>query len=583
MKHIISATLIAFCFSISVKAQVKQAHVGDDGKVHTTDVPHLQFSKTTLNKQPAPWPKSFVPDPSFKNFRGVCLEDINDDGKDEIITGINDTIYAFIGNGDLLWKHHIEGTAIYPPSAADVDNDGDIEIFLNTGGYPNNGKVYGFDHEGNVLPGWPVNFNDNWMICAPALANLDDDPGMEIITAERSTPGKLHVLHHDGSEMDGWPVPLDGTPAVTPTVGRFSGNISGEWNNRIIMCSTTAMFIFKSDGSICDGFPLVHPGIKYSYQSPLLFQSKMAEKGLGFDQFYIIGASHGDSASFFALDTAGNMVDGYPVMTTDTSWTYGTPSLVYKEGTTGVWLNGQPGANGDSLYPGIYYDSFNDQGFVERYDGLEGFISSAPKNTPDNFFVFTGSNMVTTEGNGFVHAYNLHSEDTGFSMEEMAGYPLMVKGFTFMNGINIGNIDDDDYPELVVLSYDSNASEEDSTYINVFDFDETIYHDENYINGTYKGSNTRSGFHFWISSGIDSQKLNTDFHLYPNPANNQIYTGEYTLKNYSIYSPDGRLVQKNTNHTGNSILIHQLDNGYYIIKGIDTNGNHVVSRFIKRR
>ncbi|MDA3819175.1 MAG: T9SS type A sorting domain-containing protein, partial [Candidatus Delongbacteria bacterium] len=575
MKHISTVVFITLCLCMSAQAQVKQAHVGNDGKVFTTEIPHLQFSKHTTDKQPEPWPKSFLPDQSFKNFRGVCLEDINDDGKDEIITGIRDTIYAFSGDGTCLWKQKLSGTAIYPPSAADVDNDGDIEIFLNTGGF-SGPRVYGFDHEGNILSGWPMNINDNWMICAPALANLDDDPDLEIITAERSTPGKLHVLHHDGSEMDGWPVPLDGTPATTPTVGGFSGNI-GDWNNRIIMCSTSAMFVFKADGSICDGFPLVRNGVKYSYQSPLLIQSKMAEKELGFDQFYILGASHGDSASFFALDTAGNMIEGYPVMTTNNSWTYGAPSLVYQEGTTGVWLNGQPGASGDSLYPGIYYDNFMHQGFVERYDGLEGFITSTPKNTPDNFFVFTGSNLRTTDGHGFVHAYDLHSDDAGFSMEELTGYPLMVKGFTFMNGINIGNIDDDSYPELVVLSYDSNASIEDSTYINVFDFDETAY-DSNYTNGTYKGSNTRSGYQFWINSNIDAHPLNKELSLYPNPTEEQIFIDGCHLKEYCIYSTDGRIVQRDVNHTGNHISIHELDNGYYILKGIASKGNRVTGR-----
>src|SRR6056297_2224144 len=202
--------IILLLFAAGSFAQMQQAVLTENGKTETIKLPYYEKENRGLSSQKAGWPQAFVPDASFKNMRGLCLADIDGDYKDEILAAIADSLYVINGDGTRLWTAHLEGTAIYPPSVGDVDHDGDPEIFLNTGGVPASGRVYGFDHEGNLLPGWPLNFNDNWMICAPALANIDDNPDLEIFTAERSNPGKLHVLHHDGSEMDGWPVELDG-------------------------------------------------------------------------------------------------------------------------------------------------------------------------------------------------------------------------------------------------------------------------------------------------------------------------------------------------------------------------------------
>jgi hypothetical protein len=571
--------IIMLLFAAGSFAQMQQAVLTESGKTETIKLPYYEKENRGLSSQKEGWPQAFVPDASFKNMRGLCLADIDGDYKDEILAAIADSLYVINGNGSRLWTAHLEGTAIYPPSVGDVDNDGDLEIFLNTGGVPASGRVYGFDHEGNLLPGWPLNFDDNWMICAPALANIDDNPDLEIFTAERSNPGKLHVLHHDGSEMDGWPVELDGYPAVTPTVGNFSGFSIGDQNNRIIMCSTTGLYAFKPDGSLCEGFPVLREGVKYSYQSPLLIKTPLGAKNLNFDEAYIIGANHGDSASFYALDTAGNLADGYPVSTTGNNWTYGAPSINYAETTSGVWLNGQPGANGDNLYPGIYYDSFNEQGFFERYDGLEGFISSLFMYDNDDFYCFTGSNMVTQNGDGFVHAY-LVNNNGSTTIGELTDYPMMVQGFTFMNGINVGNIDDDSFPELVALSYDQNMSDDDSTYINVFDFDLADYN-MNMVNGTYKGTNTRSGYHFWYSSGSVNDSPIKTLTAWPNPVKHYLTIENDELESFQIHDATGRIVMQSSIPSNSRIDVSHLPSGIYVLSGRNQLTEQYKLRFVK--
>jgi hypothetical protein len=583
MRYIVTGFFITLCLCISVKAQVIEAHIDDSGKVYTTELPHLQFSKNSLDKQAEPWPKSFVPDPSFKNFRGVCLEDINNDGKDEIITGINDTIYAFKGNGDLLWHRHIEGTAIYPPSSADIDGDGKIEIFLNTGGHPNNGRVYGFDHEGNVLDGWPLNFSNHWMICAPALADIDGDGNMEILTSERNDtdlPGKLHVLKADGTPFsDNWPQEIEGVPAVTPSAGTFGsiGNKAG--NADIITCSTTGLYAFNADGSQKSGFPVENDSIKYSYQSPLLVHAQSPNKLFSSADDFITGANHGNKPGFYCMDTSGNMLEGYPVLTADSNWTYGPPTCFGNNCDMDFLLIGQPGATGEGNYPAIYYDTGNQNGFFERTDGLEGFITVMKCTNQSGYYVFTGSNMITQTGLGFIHAYHMVNTGTDIQFTELAGFPKMVPGFTFINGINLGDVDSDPYPELVVLSYETSGSE-DSTYINVFDFDEQEY-DRNKTYPTYKGDNSRAGERYAFECLSNNEHAVNTLSVYPNPVEDMLFLEIPETAQVRIYNITGHCVMQ-TNLTGNhQIPVSGLTPGIYIIKADSKNGKKHYGKFTK--
>ncbi|MFO7791345.1 MAG: T9SS type A sorting domain-containing protein [Bacteroidales bacterium] len=586
MKYLISGIITLFSFYLVTDAQVKQAHVDKSGKIFTTEHPHFHFPGTkNKSKQPVPWPKAFVPNQSFKNFRGVCLEDINHDGKDEIITGINDSIYVLSGEGDILWSHYVEGTAIYPPSAADINGDGEIEIVLNTGGSPANGRVYVFDHEGNVLEGWPVNFNDHWMTCAPALADINGDGIMQILTAERvgnDLPGKLHVLNPDGTSFsENWPQEMDGIPAVTPTAGYFEGNSGTSSGADIIMCSTTGLYAFNIDGSQKNGFPVERDSVKYSYQSPLLVHSESESKLFSATDNFIAGAKHGDLPGFYCMDTSGNMLGDYPVLTADSNWTYGAPTCIGSYCNIDFLLNGQPGANGEGNYPAIYYDNGSQNGFFERFDGLEGFITAIECSNQDGYYVFTGSNLKTETGLGFVHAYHMENDGTDVTFTELSGFPKMVPGFTFVNGINVGDTDGDEYPELVVLSYDQDMSEEDSTYINVFDFDEQPY-DPDKAYPTYKGDNTRAGeVRAFQCPGNSEIHTKNALSIYPNPVKDILFIELEGIDHYRIYNITGHCIMQAKQPEINQVPVSELPSGIYFIEAGDSFGRTYYSKFTK--
>ncbi|MCZ6783958.1 MAG: S8 family serine peptidase, partial [Proteobacteria bacterium] len=100
-------------------------------------------------------------------------------------------------------------------AADDLDGDGEIEIVAASA----EGKLYVWDAHGNRRAGFPVatdpalslpedrdRFNDAdvGIFAAPTLADLDGQPGLEILVA--AADGHLYAWHDDGSEVEGFPV-----------------------------------------------------------------------------------------------------------------------------------------------------------------------------------------------------------------------------------------------------------------------------------------------------------------------------------------------------------------------------------------
>ena len=186
--------------------QWEKASLNDDMtiRVEKVNAAFIQSNKTEANQIPG-FPIAVPANQSFKNMRNVALADMNGDHIEDIIFAADGKLYVYTYQG-LLWSQNLIGTAIYPPSIGDIDGDGFLDIVQVTGGSPANGRIFVFDRQGNVLSGWPVNFNNNWIICAPALSDIDNDNKMEIICNERLTNGKVHILKFDGTEYSAnWP------------------------------------------------------------------------------------------------------------------------------------------------------------------------------------------------------------------------------------------------------------------------------------------------------------------------------------------------------------------------------------------
>lgn len=590
MKNIKSTILIILISAICplhLLAQYSYAiQLTYPGSCTSIEIPYFNSDllKSTHKDQMATWPKAFENNPSFKNMRGVCVEDINGDNADDIIFASNSKIYAYSADGTELWQADLQGTAIYPPAIADINDDGFVEIVQVTGGVPANGHIHVFTNTGEMLSGWPISLNDNWIICAPALADLNKDKQLEIIVSERASPGKLHVLNNDGTNYsDNFPVELDGYPGVTPAIAYDYKNRNilqnkGLVDSLIIMCSTSSLFAFNSQGEILDGFPIENDNTKFSYQSPLICSEDFSSSATEID-FSIIGATHGDQPELYSIGEDGEYTNGnWPNPTVDDSWTYGAPLAIGLDQTFDFFMFSQPGANGTDIYPtlhaftpeGEYIDGFP----FERTDGLEGFITAMYSEDLEKIYIFTGSNMKDESGNGFIHAYSANTDLSNFT--EIDGFPIAVQGFTFMNGVNLGDVNNNGKLDLIVLSYDLDMEDTDSLHINIFEMDNINYNPE-YAITTYRANNLRNGFvtPFGLDTGIENTNNNTDISVFPNPCEDYVCIKSDDKFTAQLYNLNGVLIETKSNCEKKCIFeLENLSKGMYFVKVYNDNKIH---------
>lgn len=125
---------------------------------------------------------------------GPVLADLDGDGDSEILLALNAEssedggLYAFHGDGSLLWERRY--TSEGPISVADFDGDGDVEISL-CGYGPGLSRVYTFilDHQGQQVARWKGGSPKG-----TAVADIDGDGKQELIfcTEEEVTVGRTN-------------------------------------------------------------------------------------------------------------------------------------------------------------------------------------------------------------------------------------------------------------------------------------------------------------------------------------------------------------------------------------------------------
>ncbi len=434
----------------------------------------------TFNQLPG-FPISFLNDPNSSNFRNLTLEDINDDGIQELLFSCGNILYAY-NNNTPLWTKAMIGTGIYPPSVADIDNDGDMEIIQVTGGNGKDGRVYAVDHLGNDLPGFPKNYDNNWIITTATLADLDVDGQMEIIFLERNPPnGVLHILDNKGEIWtNNWPIQVSGTLATTPSIG----DIDNDGQKEIVVASTTTLYAFDLAGQLEDGWPVEDNNTQFSFQSPILVDLD------GDEDLEIVGAAHGIQAQFYIKNHDGSDFLAWPFFVPEGTWSFTTPTVINRTGDYEIIMS-RPSLDAQFLNDKIYkWDGLGNLATnypIENDLGSQGVIIVANIDEDDGMEIILSSNTFTLDGNGFINAFDM---DSG---EVVDGFPLEVRGYSHLNGATIGDINGDGMMDLAALCYTPNFdSRPDSNYLNVFDLG-TPYSPDKILWNTYKGSNTRDG------------------------------------------------------------------------------------------
>jgi len=428
------------------------------------------------------WPIIINMHPSglFLPTRGLVFEDLDADGRLEIITSSTDGfVYAWDLTGAPMPGFPVATIELpqYAPSVADLDADGDMEIVQFTRGLTSGGRFYIFDHEGNVLPGFPVNLNNNNIADSPTIADLDNDGLMEIIVPERAYPiTYLHIFEADGSEWGGnWPLALDHIPASCPAVG----DVDDDGEPEICILSYKKIWLLETDGTSLPGWPIEPAGGSFSYQSPAL--ADLDDDG----DLEIMVGTHWANEGCYVYQHDGTMYPGWPKYYG--SWSYCPPTVADLEGDGQLEiLAGRAGiglgvsncffawTSDGVLKPGFPYNQ-------SHGGGSEGPLTVADINNDGYMEIFADHNIIEgTEG------YLFGVDSFG---NDLPDFPLRPTGFTYMNGATIGDVDGDGDYELGVLS-----CWETYAYVNLYDLSGT-YHPSDVPWETYHQKTSRGGLY----------------------------------------------------------------------------------------
>ncbi len=229
--------------------------------------------------QPATWG---ILNTEGDNFTAsLALIEIDGEPGDEIIgaSWSLKKIYVFDHDGNTLpgWPQDTRDLCWASPTAADIDGDGDPEIFA----FDIDGILYAWHHDGTELRDGDGNPSTNgpffyrdgseslgWHTSTPALADIDEDGLPEIVLC---SPGdSIYCLNHDASYVAGWPVPVAEEGAnisASPVVG----DIDGDGHQEVVVQNSSGMIYgLNHDGSCMAGWPVWIYSVNFFMGSPAL-------------------------------------------------------------------------------------------------------------------------------------------------------------------------------------------------------------------------------------------------------------------------------------------------------------------------
>jgi hypothetical protein len=176
--------------------------------------------------------------------------DIDRDGSKEVLSGAgNGNFYVWEEGGEIAqgFPYHIGHRIVGAPAVGDVDGDDSPDIVFGCWDY----YLYALDAAGNEVFD-PVDLGC-FVMATPALADLDSQPGLEIVAA--SLDGKIWVVKGDGGVLTGFPVQLPGSAVAIN--GAALADIAGDTLPEIIVATYHGtLYALNAFGSVLWETPL---------------------------------------------------------------------------------------------------------------------------------------------------------------------------------------------------------------------------------------------------------------------------------------------------------------------------------------
>ncbi len=349
------------------------------------------------------------------------------------------------------------------PVAGDVDNDGDMEVFLGANAVAGGALLFGWEKDGTDMSGWPISFPSGFEVHSSAvLSDLDDNGDLEIIFSP-FRGDNAYVFNHDGTNFPGWPKRGPTEVRDAPAVG----DLDGDGDLEILCPSKYEIYAWHHDGRKVTGFP-VSVGSYYT--------DGIAMGDLDADGFpEIIVNTVGATNNIMVYDNGGSMIPGWPQSTG--SSIYAEPCLgdLDSDGDLEVIIGGT-GMGIDYHVWAWHHDGTTVDGWPAVTEYGEWCQSSAVIGDIDN-----DGDMEVVIGSDNHKVYAFHHDAT-----LVADWPLSGPTDQVSAPVSIGDIDWDGDIEIGVGSLDRK--------IHIWDLDANLepanvdwgtYHHDHWFTGWY--------------------------------------------------------------------------------------------------
>ncbi|MEO0136021.1 MAG: C25 family cysteine peptidase [candidate division WOR-3 bacterium] len=238
-----------------------------------------------------------------------AVGDVDRDGNLEICFGIRrwgENLYILRRSGISWvpmdnWPKSLDGSIIGSPVLADIDNDGDLEVFVITEA----GRFYVFHHtgEGVYSPDGILKVLYGWHGGSPAVGDLNNDGDLEIVACGGSQSDSLFIWDRHGNYFGVFPKQVAAKMCYSPVLGDVIGD--GSLEICFYTDSTDMVHLLDMNGNLV--WQRYIPALGDVEGYPVLANV------VGDGRPEVVVGSNRGSMFLSVLDSLGNIVSGFPV------------------------------------------------------------------------------------------------------------------------------------------------------------------------------------------------------------------------------------------------------------------------------